>query len=211
MGSTRHRILELIKLNGPLTPSELAGHLCITAVAVRQHLQIMYEEGLLESSEDKRSLGRPARRWELTERAQAHFPDEHRRLALDLIGAMDRVLKREDFEAVMNEHAMQLRERYMAEMPESDASLGDCVNALTALRSKDGHMARLEEKEEGVWLLTQHHCPICPSTRACPRICESEPELLEAALRGRATVKRTEFVHEGARHCTYEIRANHTS
>lgn len=206
MGSTRHRILELIKLNGPLTPSELAEHLCITAVAVRQHLQILYEEGFLESTEDKRSLGRPARRWDLTEAAQAHFPDEHRRLALSLIGAMDRVLDREAFESVMDEHATQQRERYLAEMPTADAPLGECVSALTTLRSKDGHMARVEQKEDGIWLLTQHHCPVCPSARACPQICDAEPGLLEAALRGRATVKRIEFVQEGARRCTYEIR-----
>jgi predicted ArsR family transcriptional regulator len=207
MGSTRHRILELIKLNGPLTPSELAEHLSITAVAVRQHLQAMFEEDLLESSEDKRSLGRPARRWDLTEAAQSHFPDEHRQLALSLIGAMDRVLDPQTLEVVMADFAREQRERYLAAMPGADTPLADCVSALAELRCKDGHMARVEQKEPGVWLLTQYNCPIHMSSRACPRICEAEPELLQAALRGRALVERTALMHEGERNCSYEIRA----
>ena len=49
-GSTRQRILDLLKLKGPQTSAELASQIGVTAVAVRQHVQALSRAGLLETS-----------------------------------------------------------------------------------------------------------------------------------------------------------------
>src|SRR5205085_11047484 len=79
MADTRSRraILELLKWHGPQDAQTLAGRLEITAMAVRQHLYALTGEKLVESEEEPRPMGRPAKLWRLTPAANELFPNAH--------------------------------------------------------------------------------------------------------------------------------------
>ena len=47
--ATRRRILQAVADDGPVTATELAGHLPVTRQAVAKHLSILREAGLVES------------------------------------------------------------------------------------------------------------------------------------------------------------------
>ena len=88
---TRRRLLDHLKLSGGLGADQLAGLLGISSMGVRQHLYQMEKEGLVAYQDEPRPLGRPAKRWHLTDEAAAFFPDGHQDLALDLISNMKAV------------------------------------------------------------------------------------------------------------------------
>ena len=58
----RDRVLFQLKTKGPQTAARLAQRLKITAMAVRQHLAALAEEGLVEWEDERRPVGRPPRR-----------------------------------------------------------------------------------------------------------------------------------------------------
>ncbi len=206
-GFTRRRILDLLKLRGPQTSAELAAQLGVTSVAVRQHLQILSQKNLLVSAEERRSVGRPARRWYLSSVALPMFPDDHERLALDLIEAIDEGLGGEALRRVLEMRTRRQIKRYQARMPGAGCTLEQLVNALVDIRTEEGHMAECFADGDGRWILVQNHCPICAAANNCREICQLEPRLFQASLGNRATVRRTEYIQDGSRRCAYEIVA----
>src|SRR5438270_13836192 len=79
------RLLELIKTGGPQTTSDLGSALGVTAEAARQQLVKMSTDGLLVAHSESRGVGRPAQRWSLTAAGNAHFPDRHAELTVQLL------------------------------------------------------------------------------------------------------------------------------
>ena len=55
------RILFLLKTRAPLTASDLARDLGITAMGVRQHLARLEADGLVAFADERKSVGRPKR------------------------------------------------------------------------------------------------------------------------------------------------------
>jgi DNA-binding MarR family transcriptional regulator len=80
-------VLDHIKLNGPAQVADIAEALGITAVAVRQHLYALEDQGLVEFAEPDPTgaRGRPSRRWRLREEASSYFADAHAELTVELI------------------------------------------------------------------------------------------------------------------------------
>ena len=72
---TRRAILKLLKLEGAMDALALASRLNVTAMAVRQHLYALQEEQLVTYQEESRSMGRPAKLWQLTPAANNLFPE----------------------------------------------------------------------------------------------------------------------------------------
>ena len=62
-------VLFQLKTRGPQTAAQVGRRLGVTAMAVRQHLYRLKVEGLVEFSDERRKVGRPARVWRLTSAA----------------------------------------------------------------------------------------------------------------------------------------------
>ncbi|HEX7695396.1 MAG TPA: MarR family transcriptional regulator, partial [Sphingomonas sp.] len=69
------RILMEIKMQGPQSAAGLARKLEITGEAARQQLLRLAEQGLVHATSHAKGVGRPVQLWQLTEAAQARFPD----------------------------------------------------------------------------------------------------------------------------------------
>jgi len=205
-GSTRQRILDLLKLKGPQTSAELASQIGVTAVAVRQHIQALSGSGLLEPARLKRGVGRPARCWALTAQAESEFPDDHQRLALDLLEAMGRAPDAEALDSALEQlHQIRVK-RYLEAIPPELGSFEKRLARLAELRDDEGHMAEYAAMGEGRWLLTQCHCPIREAAERCEQLCDLEPRLFSAVLGEEVSITRTEHIRAGGQSCTYEIR-----
>jgi predicted ArsR family transcriptional regulator len=205
MTPTRRKLLELIKSEGPQTASELAQRLGVTPVAVRQHLQTLGKDGLLVYVEERRPVGRPARRWRLSEAAQPFFPDSHREFAVGLIEAIDGAFGGEGLQRLVEERVRRQIRRYRRRMPERTAPLEERVAALAALRSEEGYMVEWSAEGPDCWLLAENHCPICAAAKACEGLCAGEPALFQTLLGPDVEVRRTEHVLENSYRCAYKI------
>lgn len=202
---TRDALLDILKRSGASDVRRLAEALEVSEMAVRQHLQGLEADGLVRADTVRRPVGRPARVWMLTQAAQRRYPDAHSDLAIDLIG---------DFRALFGEEAMdrllaRRAERQITayrEAVEPARDLRGRLEALAALRSREGYMAEVTDGEDGALLLVENHCPVCEAARACAGLCRSELEVFRAALGEAVDVERTDHILAGARRCAYRVR-----
>jgi predicted ArsR family transcriptional regulator len=205
MTPARRKLLELIKSAGPQTASELAQRLGVTPVAVRQHLQALGKEGLLVYVEERRPVGRPARRWSLSEAAQPFFPDSHREFAVGLLEAIDGAFGGEGLQRLVEERVRQQIRRYRRRMPGRDRPLEERLAALASLRNEEGYMVEWSADGEDCWILAENHCPICAAAKACGGLCAGEPALFQTILGPDVEVQRTEHLLENSHRCVYRI------
>ena len=63
-------VLDFLRRVGPATVGDLAGDMGVTATAVRQRLQRLMSEGLIERHTERKGRGRPNHRYLLTEKGE---------------------------------------------------------------------------------------------------------------------------------------------
>jgi len=202
------RLLGLIKRRGPMRTSELAQALAITAEATRQQLNRLTREGLVAPQtepgvDDAARVGRPSQRWRLTPAAEVRFPDAHAELTVRLIEAVRAELGEEALDRLVMAHERRARAAYVAELAGAQGP-AEKIARLAALRTREGYMAEWDDLD-GVWLLTENHCPICAAAQACQGFCRAELDLFREVLGPELEVTRTDHIAAGARRCAYRI------
>lgn len=200
---TRREILERLKTDGAQTAGTLAQGLGVTAMAVRQHLYELRDEGLVEEAAEARPVGRPAKRWHLTEAADRYFPDAHAELAVGLIDAVRTALGAEAMEGLIAERGRQQLEGYRRALSGARTLRGRLA-ALARQRTAEGYMAHVE-RAAGGYLLIENHCPICSAARACTGLCAMELDVFAQALGPDVAIERTDHILAGARRCAYRV------
>lgn len=200
---TIERLLFLIKTRGPMTAVSLSEMVGTTSVAVRQHMEKLAQQGLVEGEDRRESVGRPKKYWRLTEAGNQRFPDRHADLTLEMINSVREIFGEEGLAQLIAKREAKAKLVYHAEIAKA-RSLKQRVIALAKLREKEGYMAEVEEAENGFYL-HENHCPICVAATACQGFCRSELQLFQEALGDEAEVTRQSHIVSGARRCTYLI------
>jgi predicted ArsR family transcriptional regulator len=196
------RILLQLKRRGPQRLNDLATVLGVTAEAIRQQVQRLTEDGLVDHETETGARGRPARLWRLTPSGHARFPDTHAEVTVQLIEAMRDTLGEAALDRVIAHREAAMRRQYEAAL--DGLSLGERVAKLATLRTAEGYLAEWRATESG-WLLLENHCPICAAATACQGFCRSELDIFRTVIGPDATVERTEHQLAGARRCAYVI------
>ena len=204
-GSGRERVLVLLKTKGPQTAARVARKLGITTMAVRQHLSVLQGEGLVEFTEERRKVGRPARVWQFTSKSHERFPDFHVELAVGMLQAIRTAFGEEGLERLTEERKRQQADSYRARMPDPDASFEERVAALTRLRREEGYMAEWKRQRDGKIVLIENHCSIEKAAQFCPKLCACELSVFRTVLGDDVSVERVEHILSGDRCCTYRI------
>jgi len=205
---TRDQILHLLKTHGPQSASALGERLNITSVAVRQHLEKLAGDGLVDYEPERQPVGRPVHVYHLTPEAETHFPDGHAELAVDMLDAVEAAFGPQGLRRLIAERTAKLRPRYMARLDAAD-SLRERVAALADLRRLEGYMATWrpdpDDPDGESLLLIENHCPICEAAQRCRQLCAGELELFRDCLGDNVQVTRTEHILGGQRRCVYRI------
>ena len=205
--NTAERILMQLKMRGAQTAQTLAAQLGLTSMGVRRHLESALDKGLVDFDDMGGKVGRPVRRWGLSQTGQAHFPDRHAELTVDLIAqvqalfgpaAMARLI-------TVREKASEALYRNRLDMLGTAASLGERVAVLAAVRDEEGYMAEAQPQNDGSVLLIEHHCPICAAANMCQDFCRSELDVFHRVLGPGIKVVRVEHQLQGARRCAYAV------
>lgn len=204
-GSGRERVLFVLKTKGPQTAARMAKRLGVTTMAVRQHLSVLQGEGLVDFTDQRRKVGRPARLWQLTLKAYDRFPDSHAELAVEMLLAIRSAFGEEGLERLTEEKTRQQVEHYRARMPGPSALLEERVATLTRIRREEGYMAEWRRRRDGTFELVENHCSIAKAARVCPNLCGSELSLFRSVLGDDVSVNRFEHILSGDRCCAYQI------
>jgi predicted ArsR family transcriptional regulator len=203
--SSERQILTFLKRRGAQATAAIARHLKITLPGTRKHLGALTKARLVSFIDERRGVGRPRRLWQLTEEAQARFPDGHDVMTVELIEAI-----REGFGEWGLARTIALRESQTQNRYET--ALARCRNLrsrlqrLAELRSKEGYMAEYQALSDGTFLLVENHCPIRTAARRCEGLCRSELAIFRRLLAAEAVIEREEHLLAGTRRCAYRIR-----
>jgi predicted ArsR family transcriptional regulator len=201
----RAAVLDLVKREGPVASETMAAKLGITSMAVRQHLAALEDDGLVEGETQPSARGRPAKLWHTTARSIGLFPDAHAQLAGDLIGQMKKAFGGEGLDRLLKLRTAEQLRIYREAMTGKE-SLKAKLEALAAIRSREGYMAEVRrEPETGAWLLVENHCPICAAARLCAGLCREELSLFHKLLGRDVSVERVSHILAGAGRCAYRV------
>jgi predicted ArsR family transcriptional regulator len=205
LGTTKRAIVDRLKRVGAATVPELADALELTAAGVRQHVDALSANGLIEAhARAPHGRGRPATEWRLTDLAADLFPDRHDDLTVGLIDALRASLGDDGLQRVIDARAEVQLGEYLHAIP-ADASITKRVNALARQRTSEGYLAEVVRGGDGSVVLIEHHCPICTAASACQGLCRSELDLFRAALGDDVDVERTQHLMAGDARCAYRI------
>ncbi|MGK5026532.1 helix-turn-helix transcriptional regulator [Janthinobacterium sp. RB2R34] len=202
--STSEQTLFLLKMRGPQTAQQLAALLDVTSMGARRQLEAAYGKGLVAFEDVADKVGRPSRRWSLTDAGHARFPDRHAALTLELISQVQQLFGDEGMDKLIAAREASSEAAYRARIDEG-APLADRVASLAMVRDGEGYMADAAPQPDGSVLLVENHCPICAAATACQKLCRSELAIFQRVLGDDCTVERSEYLLEGGRRCVYRI------
>src|SRR5208283_1836300 len=188
------RILLQLKTKGPQPAAQIAKRLGVTAMAIRQHLYVLRDGGLVTYEDERRKVGRPARIWRITEKAQARFPDSHAELTVEMLAIIRATFGERGIERLMTERTRLQTRAYGERLRSAGKSLEARVNALAKIRAEQGYMAEAARQRDGSFLLIENHCPICAAATACQGLCREELNLFSAVLGDRVSIERTDHI-----------------
>ncbi len=201
--TTRRAILNLIKRQGPLNPSEVATALSLTTAAIRLQLAHLEQDGLLEhtAAAAGQGRGRPRHTYQLTSSAEGLFPKRYGDLTTELLG----YLGGPDGAQVDALFEQRRQRRVDGALPRlSNLSFDQQVAALTEILDEDGYLAEAERLDDGSWRITEHNCAILTVAHGFSQACSSELSFIRQALPG-AKVERVAHLMDGAHVCAYLV------
>jgi predicted ArsR family transcriptional regulator len=201
---TADAVLFQLKSLGEAQAETVAIRLGISVQAVRQRLDRLLAENLVEFTDQARGRGRPRRVWSLTARAISLFPDTHAQLTVDLIGTIRSELGEKAFDRLLRRRAGEIAASYRQRLA-GERDMPGKLTALAEMRSAEGYMARLEEVPDDGYLLVEDHCPICAAAITCQGFCSIELEVFKGLLDEGWQIERQDHLLSGARRCTYRI------
>lgn len=196
--SDRPRTLDLLKIHGPANVPGLARLLGVNPNAVRQQLEALHREGLVDMKTTRRGVGRPTQMWSLTPKAEALFPQAYGTMAVDLLRRLREIDGEEKVEQLFAQRTKSLLKAYKEHL--AGKSAGERLKELARMRDREGYMARASAGE-----LTEHHCPIAAIAKEFPMVCKYEKLLFEAALGMK--VDRTRHIASGDVACVYRSKS----
>jgi predicted ArsR family transcriptional regulator len=199
---TRRAIVNRLKYSGAMDSQELAAHLGVSAMAIRQHLYALQAEQLVTYSEAARAMGRPVKLWRLTPAADRLFPDGYAELTLGLLQSVREAFGEAGLSKLLDLRTAHQLAAYRAEIP-AEATLPRKLELLANLRTAEGYMAEVQQLDDGCFLLLENHCPICAAATLCAGFCERELEVFQQVLG--CEIERTEHIVSGARRCAYRV------
>lgn len=201
---TRRAIVKLLKSDGPLGSAQLAERLGLTAMAVRHHLYVLEEEGLVAAEERPVPIGRPAKHWRLTREADRLFPEAYAELSVALVDAMRDTFGDDGLNRVLVSRCARQRSDYAKRIRPADP-LEKKLKELARVRTEEGYMAEVRPEGGGSYLLVENHCPICAAANACQGFCSTELDLFRSVLGAGVEVERVEHIVSGDRRCAYRV------
>ncbi|WP_029287637.1 metalloregulator ArsR/SmtB family transcription factor [Cellulomonas sp. HZM] len=203
---TRQRVLQLVASDGPVTATELASDLDLTATAVRRHLGVLEHAGQIvvhTSNVPPAGRGRPARRYVATSAGQASLTQRYADLATQALRFLGESAGQAAVTAFAEQRVRDLEQRLALVVRGEDdveARAHRIADALTA----EGYAASARPVPGTAAVqLCQGHCPVQDVAHEFPQLCEAEARAFSRVLG--VHVQRLATLAAGGHVCTTSI------
>jgi len=201
---TRGRILEELA-SAPRTARDLAKTLGIQESAARGHLDRMEERGLVVPSFRREGVGRPRKRYVLTDQGQELFPKRYE-LILDTVVSELLARQGEGFvSALFAEAAERMAGEIVKDLPKG-GSPEERARFLVAALNRLGFRCSIERSPEGWLRIVRTNCVFRHSALSHPYLlCEVFDKHLTETLLGHAGVNLEDSIGRGGMRCSHLI------
>jgi predicted ArsR family transcriptional regulator len=191
-------LIDFLRREGAVTISALVDEMGVTATAVRQRLQRLMADGMVQRQTERKNRGRPSHRYSLTEKGEraagTNFADMAIVLWEEVKNVEDPAIRR----GLLKRIAERLVERYRGHV--SGETLGDRMNALARLMGEREIPFEARASSE-LPVLTALACPYPELARHDRGVCTMEKMMLSEILG--ENVRLSECRLDGATCCTF--------
>jgi predicted ArsR family transcriptional regulator len=191
-------MLDFMRREGAVTISGLVREMGVTATAVRQRLQRMMAEGLVERRTEHKTRGRPNHRYSLTEKGERTAGTNFADMAMVLWDEIKSVPDADVRRGLLKRIADRLVERYRGEV--SGDTLGDRMKSLSRLMAERDVPFEVNASAE-LPVLTALACPYPELAKRDRSVCTMEKLMLSEILG--ENVRLSECRLDGANCCTF--------
>jgi predicted ArsR family transcriptional regulator len=196
-------ILDYLRRDGTARISDLVAETGVTATAVRQRIQRMMAEGLIERHTERHGRGRPNHRYELTAKGERHAGDNFSDLAIVLWDEIRAVQDPGVRRGLLKRIADRFVARYRGQV--EGESLGRRMASLVGLM--DEKEIPFEVDESGALpVLSALACPYPELAEADRGICTMEKLMLSEVLGESMRLSACRL--DGASCCTFTPSAS---
>ena len=202
---TRGRILEELAV-APRTARDLALKLGIQESAARGHLDRMEGRGLVAPAFHREGVGRPRKRYVLTEHAQELFPKKYD-LILDTLVNELLASEGEGFVSALFAQAAKRMAREIAKSIPRDATESEKLDHLVESLNRLGFRCTVEAGTHGRARIVRTNCVFRHNALSHPYLlCEVFDKNLTESLLGEAGVALEDSIGRGGLRCTHLIQ-----
>ena len=197
------RVLAHLKLVGRCEVKAVARSLQVTAMAVRHHLSVLEKAGLVQTTLERRGVGRPHYVYSLSASADAFFPKEYGALASNLIRAIAELNGETKLARIFEHMKEAVVTQYASRM--AGKPLRQRVAEMAKIMTRAGYMAEWEQLDHRTFQITEHNCAIARVAQQCQQACMCELSMFRELLQ--ATVSRQEHIVAGDPSCRYIVQS----
>lgn len=172
-------MIDLLQRSEALSIAQLGDGLQVTPTAIRQRLNRLMAEGLVERREVRRGRGRPGHVYSLTEKAKKKAGSNFHDLAIALWKQVAEIEPPEVRNQVLHRVVETLAAQYRSQV--AGGSLDARIEALKNLLRERGVSFDIQSKQ-GFPVLSTHQCPYPELADEDPSICELETNLFSMIL-----------------------------
>src|SRR5271170_2715968 len=142
--SAKRELLLLLKQRPNLSLSEIAAARGVSKVAVLHHLSTLEDQGLIERSYERSSVGRPSVHFRLSQKSADIFPQAYTQMSITALEYIERHLGRGAVVGMLQERSHDLADQNRGRLAAHE--LRQRVEELAQLRSEGGYMAEVGGK-----------------------------------------------------------------
>ena len=201
--STKDKILDLLKKDVSLSVNELVDCLHITHMAVRKHLNSLEKDGLIESREMKKPMGRPLQLYSLSKKGESLFPKNYEGITIEFLRDLKEIHGEKSIALLFEKREQRLTKEYSAKMEHKSNS--DKIKELVRIQNEKGYMANISQLEPNTYELIEYNCPILSIAHEYNVACSCETQMLKNVLKT-DQIKRTNCKTDGDHHCKFLIQ-----
>lgn len=207
---TRHRVLAAVLAGGPVSASQLASELGLTAAAIRRHLDGLHEAGQIAvraTTEKDGKRGRPARLYVVTTEGHSQLDNAYDEIASDALSFLGEVGGETAVAEFAARRADRMERKYQPLVDAAGPDITARAAALASALTDDGYVASSGVVAAGTSIesaqLCQGHCPVQHVATDFPQLCEAELQAFANLLD--VDVRRLSTLAAGGHVCTTHI------
>lgn len=201
MQASRQQMLDHLHRERGGTAKTLASVTGLSVAGVRQHLNAMQRDGLVQAQVQRGHVGRPALVYALTERGEGLYPKNYDALTVLLLEEVRATAGSDALQRVMQRIAARMADQRMDRV--AGRPLAERVEETTKILREIGSVAEWERRGDEFFIF-QCTCPYPNVARRNSAVCALEVDFVRR-LTG-ADARLTTSLLRGDRACTYRVR-----